>query len=288
MSLFACLHRHGGDEPYEAPETSRRSSKQLPEDVVDYHRGPVTRDRTPAIHFYRRMRARKREEVVRDSADAGASEAQNEEARTLRRIHADASSLHTRLCSRLSQFEGLVRLLDQTGPVPRFELVRPLPNLEKELVDGLACMLSYTRELTNVSASADSRTEEVKKALTTYLQLVHDQINPRMQEMRAERQKKVRDDSPLFSPELTPVFPLRSVDYSGVSSTDSLADTTPPLSFIALGDMHPSSTPGPPAPAGPSSFLRAACSATKANREKAEASSSAPFKLILSSEFCST
>ena len=31
---------------------------------------------------------------------------------------------------------------------------------------------------------------KVQKALVSYLQLVHDQINPQMQEMRAERQRK--------------------------------------------------------------------------------------------------
>jgi hypothetical protein len=228
------------------------------------------------------MRARQRAEVT-DIADARPREPQNEEAHALQRIHMDASSLHTRLCSRLSQFEGLVRLLDQTGPVPRFELVRPLPNLEKELQDGLTSLLSLIQDLANVNAPAKSRTEDVKKSLVAYLQRVHDEINPRMQEIRAERQRKVRDDSPLFSPELTPVFPLRTMDYTGVSSSDTLADTTPPISFIALGDA-PSATPRPPE--GPSSFLRAACNATKSSMPS-EASSSAPFKLILSSEFCS-
>ena len=83
---------------------------------------------------------------VTEKADAGAGHPQDEEANTLQRIHSDASSLHTRLCSRLSQFEGLVRLLDQTGPVPRFELVRPLPQLEKELQDGLACAWALDEE----------------------------------------------------------------------------------------------------------------------------------------------
>jgi hypothetical protein len=227
------------------------------------------------------MRALQRDEVP-GVANTAAREQPNEDAQKLQRIHSDASSLHTRLCSRLSQFEGLVRLLDQTGPVPRFELVRPLPLLEKELQDGLTCMLSFISDLKDVNAPAESRTEDVKADLMKHLRMVHDQINPRMQEIRAERQRKVRDDSPLFSPELTPVFPLRSFDYTGTCSSDSLADTTPPLSFIALGDAPPSATPRP-TPAGPSSLLRAACSATKASE-----ASNAPFKLILSSEFCSS
>jgi hypothetical protein len=227
------------------------------------------------------MRALQREDV-KEVAGAGVRETQNEETQVLQRIHSDASTLHTRLCSRLSQFEGLVRLLDQTGPVPRFELVRPLPLLEKELQDGLTCMLSFICDLKDVRAPAESRTEAVKDTLTAYLELVHDQIDPRMHELRAERQRKVRDDSPLFSPELTPVFPLRSMDYAGVCSSDSLPDTTPPLSFIAPGNSHPSATPDPPA--GPSSLLRAACSAAKGNAP-VEASS-APFSLILSSDFC--
>jgi hypothetical protein len=231
------------------------------------------------------MRRLQRDDV-KEVPVAGVTELQNEEAKTLQRIHAEASSLHTRLASRLSQFEGLVKLLDQTGPVPRFELVRPLPLLEKELQDGLTCMLNFIRDLKDVSAPAESRTEDVTKALMTHLQFVHDQIHPRMQELKAERQRKVRDDSPLFSPELTPVFPLRSMDYTGVCSSDSLASTTtPPLSFIAFGDLHSSATPDPP-PTGPSSLLRAACSAAKETMPSE--ASSAPFSLILSSEFCSS
>jgi hypothetical protein len=132
-----------------------------------------------------------------------------------------------------------------------------------------------------VSAAAQTRTEDVQKALVSYLQLVHDQINPQMQEMRAERQRKVRDDSPLFSPELTPVFPLRSMDCTGPPSSDSLADTTPPLSFVALGDVHPSD--------GPSAFLQAAVrsAAAASGGSKAPAGGAgAPFAIILSSEFC--
>ena len=44
-------------------------------------------------------------------------------AQQLQHFHREATVLHTTLCSRLAQYEGLVRYLDEPG-VPRMELVR--------------------------------------------------------------------------------------------------------------------------------------------------------------------
>lgn len=122
----------------------------------------------------------------------------------LQKVYTEATELHTTLCSRLAQYEGLVRYLDEPG-VPRLELVRPLPLLEKDLDYGLG-LLTTLGERTK-ALEVDDRNREVQTSLVQYILSVEERLRPGVETLLALRKKKVRDGSPLLSPQLTPRLP---------------------------------------------------------------------------------
>ena len=82
---------------------------------------------------------------------------------------ASVTGEHTQLCSRLSNYEGLIRFfVENKERVPRSDMVAPLPELEFSIRQKLATLSQLLREIGALQC-ASAKDEHVKKGLVNFV-----------------------------------------------------------------------------------------------------------------------
>lgn len=88
---------------------------------------------------------------------------------SLFQLEAEVSKQHTQLCSRLSNFDGLVRFFTQNADnVPRADMLGPIPELESSVKSAIAALTQLLRDVQAVSISSGHRDEAVRRCLVTF------------------------------------------------------------------------------------------------------------------------
>ena len=86
-------------------------------------------------------------------------------------LESRVAKAHTEVCSRQSNFEGLVRFFaENSDRVPREDILRTMPELENLVKDGLSKLAVLLRETQSVKPLG--RDEEVKRGLENYVRLL--------------------------------------------------------------------------------------------------------------------
>ena len=76
---------------------------------------------------------------------------------------------HTQLCSRLANFDGLVRFFSENAEsIPRADMLGPMPELENAVKASIEELTQLIRDIQNVAVQSGHRDQAVKTALIQF------------------------------------------------------------------------------------------------------------------------
>lgn len=129
--------------------------------------------------------------------------------RALSELEAKITAEHTQLCSRLSNYDGLVRFfVENKDRVPRADMIGPLPELEESIKAGISCLSQMLREVNGIECPPcpPHRDDQIKKGLSNFLtyQLTKVKSQFNLSSKLYERLLGTRGFSPRSSPLSSP------------------------------------------------------------------------------------